>query len=244
MSRNIHYLWVEGNIGAGKSTLINRITPILSRLFSLSSSTCVFVAVPEPLEMWINAHNSGENVLAAFYTDKSRNSYLFQSHVLITRISAITKAISDAITLNPKCRDIYLLCERSIYSDRYVFARSLFTKGEMSRMEMQVYQGLWDQMQNILPRGTTVAVVFLAAGRLECQTQMKRRGRVEESAVPADWLDRIGGFHELALREWKWPGSSKRLMCLSPEDLRDLPADDIITQVVAEKIFCFIRNKL
>ena len=74
---------IEGNIGTGKTTLIN----LLKKKFG-GKNTVIFVE--EPLQQWLDLKDSdGENILGKFYGNQERWSYSFQMHAFITRSKAI-----------------------------------------------------------------------------------------------------------------------------------------------------------
>ena len=60
---------IEGNIGTGKTTLIN----ILKKKFTNKGSV---IFVEEPLQQWLNlVDKDGSNILGKFYGDQERWSY-------------------------------------------------------------------------------------------------------------------------------------------------------------------------
>lgn len=70
---------IEGNIGAGKSSLLPLVSDREGPLPSGSVETH-----PEPLEKWQRVGDDGHsNLLAAFYDDPSRWSYTFQVSLTI-----------------------------------------------------------------------------------------------------------------------------------------------------------------
>src|SRR5271170_5009913 len=107
-------LILEGNIGAGKSTLIKLLSPNPN-----------LEVIPEPTDKW--QHNAGgENLLELFYKDTPRWAYTFQSNAFLTRIQAIFEQQKKSPD-----KEIFLL-ERSIYCDRFCFAKNCFESGLMT----------------------------------------------------------------------------------------------------------------
>ena len=64
---------VEGNIGAGKTTFLDRFSP--------AAGDDVDV-LPEPVDRWRDVN--GHNLLAMMYEDPARHSLLFQTYVQLT----------------------------------------------------------------------------------------------------------------------------------------------------------------
>lgn len=96
---------LDGNIGAGKSTLLEAVALALPEV----------EVVVEPVAEWETLKTAdGKSLLQHFYEDKKRWSYTFQNCAILTRLTAIQKAIR-----NTKKRVI--ITERSLLTDRFVF---------------------------------------------------------------------------------------------------------------------------
>ena len=78
---------IEGNIGAGKSTYLHMVQ---SGNDALALNEVVEV-VPEPVELWQNVDNEGENLLQRFYEKPERYAFTFQQYVLVTRINKVRR---------------------------------------------------------------------------------------------------------------------------------------------------------
>ena len=82
------FISIEGNIGAGKSTLVDILKKILGK--ELES-----VFLQEPVDTWLNTVNEeGKNILDLFYNNQERWSYSFQMNAFITRLKLIEKTMS------------------------------------------------------------------------------------------------------------------------------------------------------
>jgi len=128
----IRYFFVEGSIGAGKSTLIERME---SRLRALGVTR--LVVVPEPIDMWTDC--DGSNLLELFYSDQRRWAHTFQVHAMSTRITAVRRAIERFELEVGGDAPVVVLCERSVYTDRHVFVETLVADGKMSEAERAAY---------------------------------------------------------------------------------------------------------
>ena len=112
----IYIFSIEGNIGSGKSTLVKK----------LKNANPNYYFLQEPVDIWKEITNSkNENILSKFYTDKKRYSYTFQNFAFITRICTLKNIINKIHRLTSIFKDKYLIVERSIYSDKHVFAKML-----------------------------------------------------------------------------------------------------------------------
>lgn len=166
---------VEGNIGAGKSTFLRLINDLLD----------VHV-VYEPHDQWQDI--GGENLLDAFYKDKNRWAYTFQSYAFITRIKAQEQADASS------SKTVQIL-ERSVYSDRYCFAKNLFEMGDMSPLEWKLYQDWWGWFVRHYTKKPS-GFIYLQTPPEVCYNRLVKRARTEESSVPLDYLKTLHIKHE------------------------------------------------
>jgi deoxyadenosine/deoxycytidine kinase len=168
-------LMVEGNIGAGKSTFLR----IMEQQFNAT-------LVPEPLERWQNIE--GNNLLDYFYKETRRWAYSFQAYALVTRIAynrGGKPAHGASITF----------LERSIYSDRYCFAKNCFELGFMDALEWDLYKEwfVWiDHHYAPIPD----AFIYLRADPEVCHQRLLKRNRAEEASVSLDYLKLVHQKHE------------------------------------------------
>lgn len=167
---------VEGNIGSGKSTFLR-----------LLEEQLPVQMVYEPHTKWQNVGN-GENLLERFYTDIPRWAYTFQSYAFITRIMEQQKRSLEF----PETTQII---ERSVYSDRYCFAKNCFEMGAMSALEWQLYQDWFSWLvENYAPRPT--GFIYLQTDPDVCFSRLTKRARHEEVGVQLSYLQSLHDKHE------------------------------------------------
>ena len=107
---------VEGNIGSGKSTFVRKASDYFK------SHEIYFLQ--EPVNIWETIKNEiGENIIECFYRDQEKYAFSFQMMAYISRLSSIRNAIK-------KNYDI-IFTERSVYTDRNVFAKMLYDSGKI-----------------------------------------------------------------------------------------------------------------
>jgi len=171
-----HILVIEGNIGAGKSTLLK----LLNEHF-------VIDPVFEPHERWQNVGN-GDNLLDKFYKDINRWAYTFQTYAFVTRVLEQEKQFKEAKT------DIQIL-ERSVFCDRYCFAKNCYEMGAMVPLEWQLYCDWFGWLvENYVTKPT--GFIYLQTDPTVCYERLKKRDRKEEATVPLDYLKRLHEKHE------------------------------------------------
>ena len=128
--------FIEGNIGSGKSTLMEYLQT-LDEYKKYKIKT-----LKEPVEEWKQFvdKDTGKNILDYFYSDSKRWGYLFQMNAFITR----SKLIDEYKKHNT------ILMERSVYSDRYVFAKNCYEKGLITSIEWDTYINWFEWLSNML----------------------------------------------------------------------------------------------
>lgn len=168
---------LEGNIGAGKSTL--------GRTLAESG---LFAFIEEPVAIWQKGFAA--NLLDAFYSDMKRWAFTFQITAFVTR----AKTWKEVLALTNHSR---VVLERSIFTDRYVFAKNSHQLGGMTDVEWEVYCGLWDFLVSnycVEPD----CILYYRTPAETCVGRMKTRGRTEESAVSLEYLRSLEALHD----EW------------------------------------------
>ena len=172
---------IEGNIGTGKTTLIN----ILNKKFGKKNNV---IFVDEPLQQWLNLKDSdGENILGKFYGDQQRWSYSFQMHAFITRSKAILEQNTD---------DNVVIIERSVITDRNVFACLLYESGKISEMEWKLYIEWFDRLTEHFSKVTPDKFIYLKADPKISYQRMVNRTRDEEADIPIDYLNQVSEKHD------------------------------------------------
>lgn len=167
----------EGNIGAGKSTVGQRLAE--SELFGF---------VEEPVGAW--QQDFEENLLDLFYKDTNRWAFTFQLAAFTTRAKTWTEVLSMIDHRN-------VVLERSIYCDRYVFAKNCFQSGLMKKTEWQLYCKLWDWLESNWCAEPD-RIMYLRTPAEVCLERIEERGRAEESTIPVEYLRDLEILHD----EW------------------------------------------
>ena len=167
----------EGNIAAGKSTVGRRL-----------AKSDLFGFIEEPVGAWQTDFE--ENLLDLFYKDANRWAFTFQLAAFTTRAKTWTEVLAMTDHSN-------VVLERSIYCDRYVFAKNCYQTGLMSKTEWQLYCKLWDWLQSNWCAEPD-KIVYLRTPAEECQERIAKRGRSEETTIPLEYLRDLEMLHD----EW------------------------------------------
>ena len=170
--------FVEGNIGTGKSTFLEMINKFYS-------DKCQVIF--EPLDLWTSLKDeNGVNILEHFYTDKKRYAYTFQNLAFISRVETLDKI--------DKTKE-YIFIERSIWSDKNIFANNCFDSGDISDIEFKLYNRWFDWMEKRL-NITGHKFVYLRTSSEVSYRRTLGRCRDEEKGIPIEYLRELETRHE------------------------------------------------
>ncbi|GFO02737.1 thymidine kinase 2, mitochondrial [Plakobranchus ocellatus] len=155
---------VEGNIGCGKTSLLN---------YFEEFRNCE--VLPEPVEKWQDVE--GYNALGLMYKDPERWSMALQTYIQLTMLQNHIKLQEQNVRL----------MERSIYSAKYCFTDNLFESGKMPGIEHVILSKWFDwilRTQNI----KVDLFVYLRTDPKLLHKRIMTRCRKEEEGISVDLL--------------------------------------------------------
>ncbi len=157
---------VAGNIGAGKTSLTERLGQRRG---------------------WRTAFESvaANPYLADFYADMRQWSFHLQVFFLGHRAEQHLELAND-----PRST----IADRSIYEDAYIFARALHHMGNLSERDYLAYQRLFNLVVNGLP--SPDLLIYLKAPVSVLMQRIRRRGRAMESGITAEYLSLLESFYD------------------------------------------------
>jgi deoxyguanosine kinase len=160
---------LEGNIGAGKTTIM----AIIGQYFSSVEF------VEEPVNQWQNL--GGMNLLDAFYTDPQRWGFSFEFYSMLSKIKALLKAANSDKPV--------IVIERSILSNK-VFMDLSHELGKLQEMEYKMLMNTYDfYLQHVYPQLS--GIIYLDTPVDECIRRITKRNRGEECSIERSYLQRI-----------------------------------------------------
>jgi deoxyadenosine/deoxycytidine kinase len=173
---------LDGNIGAGKSTLLEAVGRDLADIVTV---------IQEPVGMWMNLKNSeGKSLLELFYSDIPRWAYTFQNCAILTRLLE-TQKILKAHTAG-EIKTPVIITERSVLTDRHVFAQMLKSQGKLDALEWQLYMKWFDAFAAEMPyRG----IIHLTTSATTSKTRIGIRQRAGEEGIPMTYLNDLDAAH-------------------------------------------------
>jgi len=159
------YIVVAGNIGVGKSTLV--------QLLCMRMGWDPFY---EPVT---------ENpYLGDFYQDMPSWGFHSQVFFLAHRLQ-----IQHAIIKHPGL----VIQDRSIYEDAEIFALNLFLQGYLSQRDYETYRALYQAMNDFLPPPDLV--IYLRASVSTLLHRIAQRSRDYEKSISPEYLHRLNDLY-------------------------------------------------
>ena len=173
---------LDGNIGAGKSTLLEAIGRDLKDAVTV---------IQEPVGMWMNLKNAeGKSLLELFYSDIPRWAYTFQNCAILTRLLETQKIIKACAA--GEIKTPVIITERSVLTDRHVFAQMLKSQGKLDDLEWQLYMKWFDAFASEMPYK---GIIHLTTSASTSKTRITIRQRVGEEGIPMEYLNDLDAAH-------------------------------------------------
>ena len=170
---------IEGNIGAGKTTILEQIESLGNPRISV---------VREPVDAWTSIRDSnGENILEKFYKDPKSYSFPFQVLAFNTRLNTLKTAIVEYSHCD------VILCERSLHADGYIFAKMLYDDGFIDEISYRIYEKMYSNGIHEFPLS---GVIYLDVEPDICAERILKRGRMGEENIKMDYLQRCHEYHQ------------------------------------------------
>lgn len=186
-------LSIEGNIGTGKSTIIEN-------LKKYNTDKKIYF-VPEPIDIWetivdspIDSGQSGKTILELFYTNNKQFAFSFQMMAYISRVYKLKEAIKN----NPES---IIITERSILTDRHVFAKMLYDNGDISNVDYRIYLEWFDYFIKEIPIS---GIIHMHSNPETCMKRIKKRNRTGE-VMEQNYLVNCDKYHQDWLRTCQLP---------------------------------------
>ena len=177
--------YIEGNIGAGKSTFIT----LFQKYLENDENSHLLL---EPVESWLNTKDSnGKHILQHYYEDQKKYGFTFQMNAFISRVHEI----EEMKKLNKK----YNFVERSVYTDRNVFTQLNVDSGNIDEIQHKVYKqwfSVFSDKFNLRPQG----YIYLKTTPEICEERIKKRDRSGESSIPLEYLTKLDTLHSVWLK--------------------------------------------
>jgi deoxyadenosine/deoxycytidine kinase len=166
MQHKIKHIAICGNIGSGKTTLVEK----LSKHYN-----------------WIPLYESVDHnpYLRDFYEDMAKWAFHLQIYFLNSRFKQVT-SIKDS--------DRTIVQDRTIYEDAYIFASNLHESGHINDRDYQSYLDIFNSMVNFVQPPDLL--IYLKADIPKLVQQIQKRGREYEYSMRLDYLRKLNAHYE------------------------------------------------
>jgi deoxyadenosine/deoxycytidine kinase len=219
MNYEIQIISIEGNIGSGKSTLLAN----LKKHFN-NNHRVIFLR--EPVDEWSKIKDeNGTTILEKFYADQDKYSFSFQMMAYISRLKLLKDTIKDIEDdVNNICWDLvdnkcnvprnlkyYIITERSLFTDKMVFAKMLYDSGKIESINYQIYLNWFNTFADEF---RVNKIVYVNANPEICYERVGKRHRDGEDKIPLEYLTNCHLYHTNMLDK-----SSSECVCNSQFEL-------------------------
>lgn len=160
------YIAVAGNIGSGKTTL----TGLLAEHYG-----------------WKAKYEAVDNnpYLADFYKDMKRWAFNLEVFFLHSRFQQVQN-------LNGEGESI--VQDRTIFEGSEIFAKNLYTSGNMSENDYQTYRTLFESMIKYVK--VPDLLIYLRSSIPNLVENIQNRGRSYENTIPVEYLEQLNEHYE------------------------------------------------
>jgi deoxyadenosine/deoxycytidine kinase len=175
---------IEGNIGSGKSTL-------LANLRKHYKDEAHIVFLKEPVDEWEKIKDeNGITILEKFYANQEKYSFPFQMMAYVSRLKVLRDTLKNIHQVDNK--KTIIITERSLYTDKMVFAKMLYDSGKIEHINYQIYLNWFDTFSEEFPVHKIVYVKTLPEN---CHSRIMKRARDGEANIPLDYLNSCNEYH-------------------------------------------------
>ena len=172
----------DGNIGSGKSTKVKDI----EKYYKDQGRTDI-IFIQEPVDVWNSVLDEhGVTILSNYYKNQKKFAFRLQMLAYISRLSLLRDAVKKGYK--------YIITERCVGTDRNVFSKMLYDKGDIEHDEYTIYKKWYDEFISDVPIG---AIVYIKASPETCLERVKIRAREGEN-IPLEYLKECDKYHD----EW------------------------------------------
>jgi deoxyadenosine/deoxycytidine kinase len=196
MNADIQIISLEGNIGSGKTTLLTN----LKKQYENNPNV---IFLKEPVDEWSEMKDEhGITMLEKFYSDQPKYSFSFQMMAYISRLKILKDVIKNINTIKLKDnkdnkkenqnQPFILITERSLYTDKMVFAKMLFDSGKIEYINYQIYLNWFNTFADDFPVNK---IIYVKADPEICYARISKRNRAGENNIPIEYLTSCDNYH-------------------------------------------------
>jgi deoxyadenosine/deoxycytidine kinase len=207
----VYIFSIEGNIGSGKSTLVN----VLNKQM-LYIANMPIVYVQEPVSEWEQIKDKGETILEKFYADQHKYAFSFQMMAYISRLSLLKRTIKE----NPNS---VIITERCISTDKEVFAKMLYDEGKIEPVNYQIYLKWFDEFIEEIP---VAGLIYVNTIPEKSKERVDLRARPGED-IPLEYIQKCHDYHT----KWIFNSQNKVSIFNGNTDFSEFVSDSALDEI-------------
>jgi deoxyadenosine/deoxycytidine kinase len=203
----IYLFTIEGNIGAGKTTVMNNLKEKIGNY--VYPNTNIYY-IEEPVEYWTKEYNEKiegkTNHLKLQYNNPERFFFSFQVRVLLSYFKSfkrLLKNIKKEFKENKTncCEKIIIIADRSPFSMKKVFFDGLCKKYNIRKCEIDIY----NEMYNYYFKHffTNYNVIYVNTHATQCYENKNKRCRSGEEIINIEFLNLLDLWTSMYILECK-----------------------------------------
>jgi len=201
---SIQIISIEGNIGSGKSTVVNN----LKSFYKFENNNSIYF-LEEPVNEWTEIKdNNGINIIEKFYSDQESYSFSFQMMAYISRLAMLKKAIKYCTENNIKI----IVCERSLQTDKYVFCKMLYDSGKIEEINYKIYNKWFDEFIIEFP---PIYYIYINTEPVTAFNRIIQRNRLGEK-ISLKYLQDCNDYHN------NWLNNSNSIKIDGSKSINDI----------------------
>lgn len=176
---------IDGNIGSGKSTLLQNL-----KEFYKDNKKIIFLK--EPVDEWNEIKDeNGITIIEKFYSDRKKYAFPFQMMAYISRYKILNEALKNN-------KNKIFITERSIYTDKLVFARMLYETKDIDEISYKIYNQWFDTLSKNLKIDK---LIYVDAKPEICKERIIKRNREGENEISIDYLNKCEIYHQFMVNK-------------------------------------------
>jgi deoxyadenosine/deoxycytidine kinase len=178
----MNYLFsIEGNIGSGKSSLVKILK---NKLKDIKNTRVIYL--PEPVEVWESiTDKDGKNAIEKYYENPEKYAFSFQMMAYISRIHQLRETLKDNT-------NVIIICERSVFTDKEIFAKMLYDDKKIDDIEYKIYCKWFYEFVKDIP---VAGLIYVKTDPEICHNRVIKRKRKGE-IIPLSYLQNCHKYHE------------------------------------------------
>lgn len=234
-----NYLSIQGDIGAGKSTLKKRVDHFVrqegrdaTQIDDCSEAGDYYLLVDEPVTDWnepihdklyrtvetlapLNEPSPPPplfSMLELFYGEPKKYAFLFQINAFTSRLKHLIDELSRVPVIANQIERgirIHIIGERSLRTDR-LFFEVQHLLGNASNVEWHTYCAFFETICAHLMRVES-AMIYVHTPPTVCAARIAERNRHGESGIPLDYLELLDTKHDEMIQRFSAEAPSHRV---------------------------------